>query len=42
MIAYNYLFRVRAIAFVVAAPLVFLMATPKRVTSGAPAAVAAE
>jgi DHA2 family multidrug resistance protein len=42
MIAYNYLFRVCAIAFVVAAPLVFLMATPKRVTSGAPAAVAAE
>src|SRR5580692_2340998 len=29
MIAYNYLFRVCAIAFVVAAPLVFLMATPK-------------
>jgi hypothetical protein len=34
MIAYDYLFRVTAIVFVVTAPLVFLIHGPKRQKSG--------
>jgi hypothetical protein len=39
MVAYNYLFRVCAIVFVLVTPLIFFISTKKR-TAGAPSAMA--